>query len=216
MGSTTASHITDTYLASGINDWLSNFGTLYYHPDANTDSNGIEQTYSVMSGEYEPDALIHFDTGELVALSAIGGADWEAGAAHLQSFWQNSETAVSPTCFELPSGDKFLDGILAVSPYSVFGALFNSDTIEDEAFPDTTEYTDARPLTMLYKTQAVQWTKEAVKEQVTDTDGDGVGIDFVGVLVAQTMGSTDSPIGLLSAVTDSHLDWSTETRTFLD
>lgn len=217
MSSTTASTITETYLASGLHEWLSDFGTVYYNPEAATDSNNINKTYTVTDGDYHPDAIIDFNSGELAALTTIDGADWQAASRHLESFWQaNNDHALEPTCFDMPDGQQFLDGILAVSPYSVLGALCNTDTFDDESFPDSQEYANARPLTMMYKHQAVQWTKEHVKDIATDTSGGAVGPDFIGVLVAQTTGQTDNPIGLLSEVDNKSLNWKSTTTLFVE
>lgn len=216
MSSTTASHVKDAYLASGIDEWLSNFGTIYYHPEAATDSNNIERTYTLTDGNYRPNALIDFDSGELVAITAINGTDWQAANTHLNEYWQNADNALQASCFEMPAGDQFLDGILAVSPYSPFGALFNTDELESEHFPGTPEYANSRPLTMLYKEQAIEWTKQTIKDIVTDSTGGAVGVDFVGVLISQTTGNTDVPIGLYSETSDKTRNWSTGTTQFVE
>lgn len=192
------------YLNSGLDSWLSNFGDVYYHPDAELDT--IENYTLVDNGSWKPTAIMEMDNGDIVALTHTEGASWDEASDHLDGFWRKKgKIALEAICIETDDGEQFVNGVLAVSSYSPLGSLVSSDDPIDSAVPSDSEFQDALPTSMLYTKEAVNWAKLGVQELHSD-DEKSLGMEYVGTMFAH-LGGSGSAIAYTADIDGRDFDW---------
>lgn len=196
--------VKNDYLNSGLDSWLSNFGDVYYHPDAELDS--IENYTLVDNGSWKPTAIMHLNNDDYVALTHTEGASWDEASDHLDGFWRKKgKIALEAICLDTDTGDQFVNGVLAVSSYSPLGSLVKSDDPIDNAVPSDDAFQNALPCSMLYTKEAVNWAKLSVQELLTD-DEKSLGMDYIGTMFAHT-GGTGSALAYTANIEQQDFDW---------
>lgn len=205
MASIATEIVTEAYFASGLDTWLSEFGTVYYHPDVEVDS--VETYEVVANGNWLPYAIVDFDGGDLVALSHMPGAEWSDAAAHLNEFWRKKGLiSLEAICIRTSVGDTFVDGVLSVSPCSPLGTLVSGDTQARDVLISDPEFIDSIPLSMLYTHEVVNWGAMSAQE-LAEHEDKSLGMEYVGSLFAHTTGSTPTPVAVTASTSQSTFDW---------